>query len=218
MKQKILAELVKKFPGLSKEFLGFLAGKLEPKVTEESQIEGAITELDKVLPIKDLADSFQKEGDRRVTDAKKKFEEDHKKKEEEEVDDDDEKENPDDKDKKKKSKTSSSALAKFETELQKANARLDAFEKKEKQQKLDELLKTTATEKKIPLRYLRGRTLETEEKLEELMTEIEAEYTEDKQQLINEGYTGSGKPLGGSGGASKTASKEEIDSVVNEIM
>lgn len=212
MKSKILAELVKKFPGLSKEFLGFIASKLEAKVTEESGIEGAITELDKVLPIKDQADFFQSESDRRVTAAKKKFDEDHKKKEEEEQTEEVDETDPADKKKKKKPE----AISK--EDLTKLETRIAAFEKKEAEAKLNDLLKNSLSEKKIPLRYLRGRVLESEDKLAGMLTEIEKDWTEDKQALINEGYSGSRPPLGGNGNTSKTASKEEIDSVVKEIM
>lgn len=213
MKSKILAELVKKFPGLSKEFLGFIASKLEAKVTEDSQIEGAITELDKVLPIKDQVDFLQREGDRRVSEAKKKFEDDQKKKEEEEqTEEEEEEKEPAEKKKKKKPETIS------KEDLTKLEARIAAFEKKEAETKLSDLVKNSLSEKKIPLRYLRGRTLESEDKLPDMLTEIEKEYNEDKQALINEGYSGARPPLGGNGGTSKTASKEEIDSVVKEIM
>lgn len=74
MYQKIFAKLAELHPGLHKGFLGFIAKQLEAKITEENQIEGAIAELDKQIPIKQAAEEFQKEGDRRVTDAKKVWE------------------------------------------------------------------------------------------------------------------------------------------------
>lgn len=71
-KEKILAQLATKFPGVSKKFLSIWAAKLEAKVTEESAIEGVVNELDNLpIPIPDLALEFQKEGDRRVAEAKK---------------------------------------------------------------------------------------------------------------------------------------------------
>jgi hypothetical protein len=73
-KEKILAQLAEKFPGVSKRFLGFLAEKLSAEITEESQIEGAISKLEtSPIPISDLATQFQKEGDERVEAAKKKW-------------------------------------------------------------------------------------------------------------------------------------------------
>lgn len=74
MKEKILAQLVTKYPGVSKKFLGLYASKLEAKVTEESEIEGVLNELDNLpISIPDLAAEFQKEGDNRVTVAKKEW-------------------------------------------------------------------------------------------------------------------------------------------------
>lgn len=74
MKEKILAELQKKFKGLPKAFLELFATKLAAKVTEDSQIEGAITELDNLpVSVQDLAAEYQREGDRRVTEARRTF-------------------------------------------------------------------------------------------------------------------------------------------------
>lgn len=73
-KEKLLAQLVIKFPGVSKKFLGLWADKLQSKVTEESQIPGVIDALDNLpIPITDLATEFQKEGDDRVDEAKNKW-------------------------------------------------------------------------------------------------------------------------------------------------
>lgn len=70
----IIAQLVAKNPGVSKTVLGLIAKKLADKVTEESQIEGAIADFEKnsVVSIKDYADLLQTEGDKRVSDALKK--------------------------------------------------------------------------------------------------------------------------------------------------
>jgi hypothetical protein len=69
-KDKILAQLVAKFPGVSKKFLGLWADKLATKVTEEAKIEEAISGLDNLpVSIPDLALEFQREGDARVTEA-----------------------------------------------------------------------------------------------------------------------------------------------------
>jgi hypothetical protein len=74
MKDKLLAKLVAKYPGLPKQFLGLFADKLATKVTEESQIDATIAELDNLpVSIQDLAAEYQKEGDRRVTEAAKKI-------------------------------------------------------------------------------------------------------------------------------------------------
>ncbi len=74
MYEKILAQLTTKHSGVPKVVLGLIAKKLEPKVTEESQIEGAINDFETNSPvsIKDYADLMQSEGDKRVTEALKK--------------------------------------------------------------------------------------------------------------------------------------------------
>lgn len=74
MWEKILAQLVAKHPGVSKSVLGLLAKKLADKVTEESQIEGVITDYETNSPIsiKEYADLLQSESDKRVTEALKK--------------------------------------------------------------------------------------------------------------------------------------------------
>jgi len=77
MWEKILAQLVSKNPGVSKAVLTLLAKKLADKVTEESQIEGAISDFEANSPmtIKEYADFVQAEGDKRVTEALKKKDE-----------------------------------------------------------------------------------------------------------------------------------------------
>lgn len=74
MLKQIQAKLEAKYPGLSKVFLGLIAAQMATKVTEESGIDAAIAELDNApISITTLAGEFQKEGDRRVTDAEKTF-------------------------------------------------------------------------------------------------------------------------------------------------
>lgn len=74
MYEKILAQLIAKHSGVPKVVLGLLAKKIEPKVTEESQIEGAINDFETNSPVtvKDYADLLQSESDKRVTEALKK--------------------------------------------------------------------------------------------------------------------------------------------------
>lgn len=81
MWEKILAQLASKNPGVSKAVLTMIAKKLAEKVTEESQIEGAISdfEANSVLSIKDYADFVQQQGDSRVGEAKKKWDNENKK-------------------------------------------------------------------------------------------------------------------------------------------
>lgn len=81
MWEKILAQLAAKHSGVSKAVLTMIAKKLAEKVTEESGIEGAITdfEANSTLSIKDYADFVQQEGDKRVGEAQKTWETKNKK-------------------------------------------------------------------------------------------------------------------------------------------
>lgn len=188
---KILAELVKKFPGLSKEFLGFIASKLEPKVTEETQIEGVINELDNSpISIPDQAGFFQKESDRRVTEAQTKWKKENpippskKKKGEDDPEEDDENE---------PATGTAAAIKKLQEDLDKRFAELD---KKSLQVSLTEKLHTKLKEKKIPLVLAKGRNVESEEALEALVAEIEADHLEIRQGLSDQGLQElSGSPI-----------------------
>lgn len=183
-KDKILAKLKEKFPGLPNQLLGLLVDKLSPKVTEETQIEGVVNELDNSpIPVKEYADFLQRESDRRVTDAEKEW----KKKTtttNTQTNNDDQK--PDDK------KDSSDA------QLKALSDRLAAFEAKEQKERLQASLTKKLAEKKIPAAFAKGRSVESEDQLETLLTEIETDYLEVKQTMVNEGNTTS-LPLGSAG-------------------
>ena len=204
MKQKILAELKKKFPGLQNEFLLFIAAEIEANVKEESEIEGEITELDKHLPIKKQADFFQSESDRRVTDAKKKFEA--------------EKKPEDKKEEKKDADKPLSGDEETKKMLKALSEKLEAFEKKESQSKLSERLKIELSKKKIPLQFAKRVVVESEDQLDVVLAEIETDYNEVMQGKIDSELEGSSRPKGSSGKTLKAASKEETSSVLNSIM
>ncbi|PPK98982.1 hypothetical protein [Parapedobacter indicus] len=77
MWEKILTQLLSKHAGVPKVVLALIAKKLAEKVTDENQIEGAINDFEANSPvsIKDYADLLQSEGDKRVTEALKKAKE-----------------------------------------------------------------------------------------------------------------------------------------------
>ncbi len=203
MKQKILAELKKQFPGLQSEFLGFLATKLEAKVTDENEIEGAISELNKILPIKEQADFFQQEADRRVTSARQKFEEEFNKKnppKNEPPKNDPPKDDPD-----------------FTLKFKELSEKLAALEKKESQKALTDRFNKMLAEKKIPLKFGKGRVIDSEDQLEPMLAEVESDFEEVMQDMVNQGLA-ERKPLTPGGKAPKAASKEEIDGVLDSIM
>ena len=210
MKQKILAKLVLKYKGLSKQLLGLIADKMVAKVTEESEIEGAIAELDDMLiPVPEYAKLLQQEGDRRVTEAKKSFQKPTEPNEEE----DDDPEEQDDKSKaKSKSKGGNDPIAKLTQMVHNLTTEVTTFKQKEQQQTLSQKLSAALKEKKIPEVLMKGRVIEKEEDLETIIAEIEADHTALKQELNNEVLAGGGRPIiGGGQSADKTKVAADIE-------
>ncbi len=190
MKEKILAQLIAKNPGVSKVVLGLLADKLAVTVTEESAIEGAISELDKgPISIKDYADFLQKEADKRVADALKKAG----------------KTDPPKDDPKNDPPKNDDPIA---AQLAAINEKLALLEKEKTQGKLSEKLSAALKEKKIPLALAKGRVPQSEEELESVLSEIETDWTETKQQLANEGFAQVDPPKGGNSGDVSKATVE----------
>lgn len=193
LRTQILAKLKQKFPGLPNEFLGFVADKLAAKTTEESQIEGAIDELNNgAISLTEQAQFFQSEADRRVTEAKKKFETE-KKPEPKPAGKDPE---PEDETKK---------------QLRELSEKLEQMQKQQTSQSLTEKLHLKLQEKKIPATFAKGRMPENEEGLEALVTEIETDFNEIKQGFVNQGLKDmSGTPVGGAV-TKETVSKDIAD-------
>lgn len=196
MREKIVAQLAVKYPGVPKSFLGLWADKLQTKVTEESQIEGVINELDNLpVSIPDLAKEYQKEGDRRVTEAEKKFSRPGKTE-------------PTTTTTEEKEGDTSSGVPDW------GKALLDELKslKAEKvqtsmKQKLAERLK----DEKIPEKfYSRIPLPQKEEELDDLIESIKTDYTALKQELVNDGFSQSTKPGAGSKTAPATAVATEI--------
>lgn len=209
MKQKILAKLVVKYKGLSKQLLGLVADKMAAKVTEESEIEGAIAELDEMLiPVPEYAKLLQQEGDRRVTEAKKTFQQTA---DDTEDDPEDNSEEPEQKSK-SKNKGGNDPIAKLAQQIQNLTTEITSFKQKEQQQTLSQKLAAALKEKKIPEVLMKGRVVEKEEDLETVIAEIEADHTALKQELNNEALGSGGRPIvGGGAPADKTKITSDID-------
>lgn len=205
LKAQVLAKLKAKFPGLPEAFLGFVADKVSAKVTEESQIEGVIDELNNgAISLTDQAAFFQAESDRRVTEAKKKWEEkkpgstnpNPKKKKGKE---DDEDEEDDD------------ALTEQQRQLKELQAKVEAFERSQQTKSLTEQLHQKLKEKNIPLTFAKGRLPENADALDSLVTEIETDYNEVKQEFTNQGLQQmTGVAIGGN--VAKDAVVSDIES------
>lgn len=199
MREKILAQLVAKFPGVSKQFLGLVADKLAVKVTEEDKIPGSITELDNLpVSITDLASEFQKEGDRRVTEAAKKT-------------------------KTPEPAKPNTGTDKTEPANSQANDDMPAWAKtlteeikSLRTEKVQSSMKTKLTEglkdSKIPAKFYEKIPLpEKEEDLPAFIEGIKADYTEMKQELVNTGFSQQTPPVGGIPGSTGTKAIVEAD-------
>lgn len=203
MRDKILAQLITKFPGVSKKILGLVADKLATKATEESQIQGAIAGLDELpITITEFGQLLQQDGDARVTEALKKVK--PPKKEAATGDnDDDPKDEP--------AAGSTAALAKQIADLTKL---VQGVVQKDTQKTLTEQLHAKLTEKKIPLHMAKGRVIEKAEDLDTTVAEIETNFAELKQELANQGFGSVTTPAGGVssvGTAGAKAADADID-------
>ncbi|WP_433863151.1 hypothetical protein [Sphingobacterium thalpophilum] len=175
MWEKIFAQLASKNPGVSKAILTMIAKKLADKVTDESQIEGAISdfEANSVLSIKDYADFVQKEGDSRVGEAKKKWDSEHKKDPKTEPDPvDPKKENPDD-------------MPPWAKALQQSVTALgQQFAAKKVESTLEDLV-AKAKEKGIPEAYARKTVIGEDFDLDTALSTLESEWADIKQVSLN---------------------------------
>ncbi len=212
IKDRILAELKKKFPGLSNELLGLLAEKLSVKITEEDKIQGGIAELDNLpISISDYAQFLQKESDRRVSDATKTHEKTLREKF-------DFKEKGAPNPKTDPATPPAAGDEELKTQLASLSKKIEVFEKKQAQQAIDEAFIKKLTEKKIPISFARGRVIESAEQIDTVLAEVEKEYDEIKQGLIDEGLRGEGKPLGGTNPKNKNqASDKELEEVMSNL-
>lgn len=202
MKEKILVQLRVKFPGVPKELLGRVADKMATKVTAEDQIQGAIGELDNLpLSITDYAAFLQQEGDRRVTDAKRAWEQSQNKPDEDDDQEDDPAPaKPDSKPGKKEKKGGNDDIAKLTAAVQALTEKVNSTEQRQTQKTLSEQLHVKLGEKKIPVVFAKGRTVDKPEDLETVLAEIESDHNAYKQELVNQGFAQGTSPAGGSGG------------------
>lgn len=198
LKDKILAQLVTKYAGVSKKALGLIADKLAKKVTEESGIDQAITDFDNAYPITDFAADLQREGDSRVGEAKKEWEKKTppKKDPPKTEDPNDDPPKPDD----------MPAWAKGLMEQVSAIAR----------EKNQGTIKSKAKDllKEVPETFWGGRSLpEKDEDLQTWVDGVSKDYEAFKQTLVDQGLMSATPPAGGGGtpGADGKVNEKTID-------
>jgi len=203
MREKILAQLITKYAGVSKTALGLIADKLSKKVTEESGIDQAITDFDNAIPITEFAADLQREADRRVGEAKKEWE--------------------------KKNPPKPSDPPKQDDPPKPTGDEMPAWAKVLHDQintltkeKVQGTMKSKATEllKEVPASYWGKRALpEKEDELQVFVDEVKTDYTAFKQEQIDAGLMVATPPAGGgSGDGAKItpAAEKAIDAEIKE--
>jgi hypothetical protein len=168
MKEKLLQALKTKYSnlGFSEKTMEQVSEYLGQTVTEDTGIEPAINGAELLLK------AFQGDIDKRVTEAVTKVKGEQRKAE------------PSTQTQQKDRDQQDEVPSWAKGILQ----RLDAFEAKESQAKLTGILRQKLAEK-VPESFLRGRTItiNSEADIDKLATEIEADFTATKQEMINQG-------------------------------
>lgn len=203
MKEKILAKLRALYPGLnlSQKRLDAIADKLSTKITEETEIDDKLNELNEIFPFADMA----KQDDRlRTLEAKHK--EPAPTPASSPAPGSDPK--PDD--------VPAWAKALVDSN-KKLTDKLAAIEKKEYGQSMLQKLTKKLTD--IPASYYSKRTLpESDETLDAFVDEVKQDYEAFKQEAINSGLKLTPGPggSGGDGGKKPAAVSDEVKAFVTK--
>jgi hypothetical protein len=205
MKDKILASLKTKFEGVQDAILIRVAEKLSKTVTEDSQLDTALAGI----TIQKLLESY---GDSRATEAADTRENSLKVKF-----------NFTEKATPPTVTTPAPAVTTpgnddnpLLKQLQDLTARVNGFESKEKQQVLTQKLHDQLKEKKIPVVFAKGYTVEKEEDLQTILGLIETDHTNVKQEYINNGLV-TETPIDGTPKATDTAVKADIERLAKKF-
>lgn len=193
LKEKILAQLVAKYAGVSKKALGLIADKLAKKVTAEDGIEQAITDFDNAVSITEFAADLQREGDSRVGEAKKEWEKKNPPKNDPPKPDDPKNDPP---------KDDVPAWAKGLMD------KVDSLARERSQGTIQSKAKDLL--KEVPESFWKGRTLpEKEDDLQTWVESVTKDYNDFRQNLIDQGMMSATPPAGG--GPPRTGSAAEAE-------
>lgn len=178
MKEKILAELKKKYTGqLTVKFMESLSERLADKVTKEEEIQGVIDELEN-SPIK-ITD-LQSEGDRRASELQKTTKELQ----------DEIKALKEKKDEPPKTNNGEPVKPDYDSEIKTLKQKLEGLEKLDKQREARAALKERAKEKKIPNVLIESIQVDSIDKVDEIVSEMEKKASTLRQELINQDLGG----------------------------
>jgi hypothetical protein len=178
LREKILEQLKAKNSGVSQRTLDTIADRLSNLVKEEKEIEGAITEFEKYMPVKSFEDALKRESDMRVTDAVKTFENNLKQK----FDFVEKGKTPDQK--KTDEPDSMKVLIDKMAEMEK---RFEDQQNTYRQQSLRATAVSKLKEKKIPEYLLKGYDIKTDQEIDSVIQQVESDYNKIKQEMVNSG-------------------------------
>ena len=174
MKEKILVALRAKYPGTQAALLDRVADTMAGTVTDDTLETITASE-----GVKNLLAFFQSETDRRTTEALTSYEKKHNLKDGKPVNTPPPPADPD-----PNTPQWAKDLIKQNNELA---TKLQSLEKGTVTSGLMDKVKAALTEKKIPEAFLKGRSIEKEEDVNALVTEIEGDYQVVKQAMVNQG-------------------------------
>ena len=190
MKQKILAQLKAKFPGVQSTLLDRVADELVKTVTKEEDIDASVNGASGLVSM--FSQFYQSESDRRVTEAVKKREEELKA-------EFGKKEPKDPKDPKDPDPNDPPAWAKALIDANKAlTDKVAAFESANQQKTLTDKVRSRFKELEIDEGYytpaLTGRSFKDDTEVESFVTATETAFKTYKQSLAEQGL-GQSKPI-----------------------
>jgi hypothetical protein len=209
MKEKILAFLKSKLTGVSEAYLLGVADHYSKTITEDAQIEATLND-GAIDLLKLSAAEFQKEGDRRATDALKTFREKHGL---------DETGKPKDTPPKKDETPKDDApewAKKLSSDYESLKSKLESQEKEKTAAALSEKVAKHDKLKDIPASFLKGRNLvpATEADIDNLVASIEADYNGFKQEMADKGVIVA--PPAGAGGQTGEKVMTGLDDYLKE--
>ncbi|WP_372932432.1 hypothetical protein [Mariniphaga sediminis] len=212
MKEQLLALLVAKFAGVPKATLERIAEKKAGSVTDEAQLQSIADGID-------YGQIVQSEVDSKITDANKKaiqnYETTHKLKDGKPVSTE-----PVEPGNQKPDDISAIVANAVKSAVEPLQQKIESFEKKDTQNTYLGKVKSTLSEKKIPESFWGKRTIdvESDEQLSAVVSEIETDWTNFRQEQINEGVM-IDKPASSGGSPSDGESlAKQIEAGTKEIV
>lgn len=182
MKEKIFAALKTKYNGVQDAILNRVAGKLSETVTTEDQVQTAVDGV----TFQNVLESY---GDYRATEASNSavtnYEKKHGIKDGKAI----QQPNPGGDPNPKAPEDAPDWAKAIIQQNQELSQKVANFEKKGVQENLIGKVQKILSDKKIPTSYLKGRTIEieNEDQIETVASQIEKDYAEFKQELVNTG-------------------------------